>query len=183
MKHFTMSLIALSFTAIAGCANSTANANNSDQAAPQAVVEPQQSIMNFSQPSPNLMAGGQPKMNEFAMLREAGVAAVINLRSHPEMRDIHEAEWATAQQMAYYHIPIASADDLSEQNVARFHQTLNANADQKVFMHCASSNRVGAMMALRAAWHQGATKEEALGIGTQYGLGSLRKHVEQLLSE
>ncbi|MBY6064414.1 fused DSP-PTPase phosphatase/NAD kinase-like protein [Pseudidiomarina sediminum] len=183
MKPFTVSLIALSFTALVGCAQSTANTQKTDEAPTQVTAELQQSILNFSHPSPHLMAGGQPKMSDFAALNEAGVSAVINFRSHPEMRDIHEAQWTTAQQMAYYHIPIAGADDLSEENVARLHQTLAANAQQNVFMHCASSNRVGAMMALRAAWHQGASKEEALAIGEQYGLGSLRKHVEQLLSE
>ncbi len=167
--------------AVTGCA--TAPAPESSASAPMAVSATASEIYNFSQPAPQHLAGGQPKKHEIAALATSGVDAVINLRSHAEMRDIHEAEWTTANQMAYYHIPIAGADGLTKENVQIFHETLQNTSDDTVFMHCASSNRVGAMMALRAAWHQGASTEDALALGEQYGMTSLRKRVEELLSE
>lgn len=166
---------------ITGCA--TESTQQQSEPAPVAVSATASEIFNFAQPAPNHLAGGQPKKNEIAALANSGVDAVINLRSHAEMNDINEAEWTTANQMAYYHIPIAGADGLTKENVQTFHQTLQNTSEQTVFMHCASSNRVGAMMALRAAWHQGASKAEALAIGERYGMTSLRKRVEQLLSQ
>lgn len=140
-------------------------------------------IMNFAHPEPRHFVGGQPKKNEVAELADAGVDMIINLRSHAEMNGIHEAEWATENHLAYYHIPIAGADDLTKENVLLFHQNLWLNEEKAIYMHCASGNRAGAMMALRAAWHQGASTEEALAIGERYGMTSLRKRVEELLSE
>ena len=52
---------------------------------------------------------------------------------------------------------------------------------ERTLLHCASGNRVGALMALRAAWLHGASDEEALAIGRAHGLASLRGQVEMLL--
>ncbi|RUO53589.1 fused DSP-PTPase phosphatase/NAD kinase-like protein [Pseudidiomarina homiensis] len=172
----TLSLV----VGLSGCATETTPQPSAPAAV--AVSATASEIYNFAQPAPNHLAGGQPKKNEIAALANSGVDAVINLRSHAEMNAINEAEWTTANQMAYYHIPIAGADGLTKANVQIFHQTLQNTSEQTVFMHCASSNRVGAMMALRAAWHQGASKAEALAIGERYGMTSLRKRVEELLS-
>ncbi|MGQ4277153.1 fused DSP-PTPase phosphatase/NAD kinase-like protein [Pseudidiomarina sp. E22-M8] len=177
MKNFQLILVSLLLFTIVGC--TTQSDNHQKIVASDAVT----SIYNFSQPAPNHAAGGQPKKHEIGLLADAGVDMVINLRSHPEMTDIHEAQWTTENQLAYYHIPIAGADGLTQENVKLFHQTLWLNEDKNIFMHCASSNRVGAMMALRAAWFQGADQEAALAIGEQYGMTSLRKRVEELLSE
>jgi hypothetical protein len=48
-------------------------------------------------------------------------------------------------------------------------------------VHCASSNRVGAMAALRAAWIDGRPTEEALQIGRAWGLKSLEPTVRARL--
>lgn len=181
MKH-PLVLLTLTMTlALTGC--SASNTTAQSEPAPLAVSATATEIFNFAQPAPQHLSGGQPKKSEIAALANSGVDAVINLRSHAEMNAINEAEWTTANQMAYYHIPIAGADGLTKDNVQIFHQTLQNNSDQTLFMHCASSNRVGAMMALRAVWHQGASKAEALAIGERYGMTSLRKRVEELLSQ
>ncbi|MFC0445615.1 beta-lactamase hydrolase domain-containing protein [Pseudidiomarina halophila] len=177
MKQIQLIIVALLLFTAMGCSSQPDRSEGI--VATNAVEE----IYNFSQPAPNHAAGGQPKKHEMGLLADAGVDMVINLRSHAEMNDIHEPEWATENHLAYYHIPIAGADDLTEANVKLFHQTLWLNEDKNIFMHCASSNRVGAMMALRAAWFQGADTEAALAIGEQYGMTSLRKRVEELLNE
>ncbi len=40
----------------------------------------------------------------------------------------------------------------------------------EVLVHCGSSNRVGALLALRAFYHEGATVEEAMDIGAVAGM-------------
>lgn len=181
MKRATLILTFSLALALAGCSSSAPKEEIAP--APQVVSSTATQIDNFAQPAAQHLTGGQPKKNEVAALAASGVDAVINLRSHAEMRDIHEAEWTTANQMAYYHIPIAGAQGLTKENVQIFHETLQNTSEQTVFMHCASSNRVGAMMALRAAWHQGASKAEALALGERYGMTSLRNRVEELLNE
>ncbi len=56
------------------------------------------------------------------------------------------------------------------------------NVRGPVLLHCASGNRVGALLALRARMH-GASPEEALELGNEAGLSSLRSTVETLLNE
>ena len=51
-----------------------------------------------------------------------------------------------------------------------------------VLLHCASGNRVGALLSLRAHM-QGASPEEALELGTEAGLSSLSDTVKALINE
>jgi len=48
-------------------------------------------------------------------------------------------------------------------------------------LYCASSNRVGAMLALKAHWVDGESPEEALELGLAAGLTSLERSVRDLL--
>ena len=50
-------------------------------------------------------------------------------------------------------------------------------------VHCASGNRVGAMLALKAAWIDGASPEEALQLGVDAGLTRLHDRVATLLEQ
>jgi len=55
------------------------------------------------------------------------------------------------------------------------------NAAHPIVVHCASSNRVGAMAALRAAWLQGQSADQAIETGKAWGLKSLEPEVRALL--
>ena len=48
---------------------------------------------------------------------------------------------------------------------------------------CASSNRVGAMFALKAIWLEGDDQEEAMALGKRAGMKSLTGTVEKLLAK
>jgi rhodanese-related sulfurtransferase len=52
--------------------------------------------------------------------------------------------------------------------------------DGKVLLHCASGNRVGAMLALRARWLQGKSADEAMAIGKASGMTGLAADVKAL---
>lgn len=151
--------------------------------APEQVPETVQDIEHINHPTPQFFTSGQPTEAQLEALAELGVKHVVNLRSIKEMQDIPEASWATQQAQAFYHIPISGPADLTYQNVEVFNQVLAEIGTEKTLMHCASSNRVGAMMALRAAWMQGASRSEALQIGTEYGLTSLASAVEEKLED
>jgi uncharacterized protein (TIGR01244 family) len=146
---------------------------------PQELTE----VLNLRQPASNRYAAGQPKADAFAAFADEGVKHVINLRPLAEMPDFNEAALATKAGMAYYNIPIGGPSDLTRSKVLLIDRLLRQIGDKKVLVHCASSNRVGALMALRATWVEGASVEEALAIGQSWGLTRLQPLVERLLSQ
>lgn len=138
-------------------------------------------IPNFQKVGPQAYAAGQPPASAFDALSARGVRHVINLRPMAEGPDFNEAAAATAAGMAYYNIPIAGADDLDRANVERLDAVLARTGDQGFLLHCASSNRVGALMALRSAWLEDAPASEALAKGRRWGLSSLESVVRERL--
>ena len=108
---------------------------------------------------------------------------MINLRSHEEMKSIAEEAAVTGAGMRYHHIAVAGIEDLNRNNAMQLDKLLAQAGNKNTLIHCKSSNRVGALMALRAAWLQDKGAEEALAIGKQYGLSSLEPEVIKILSQ
>lgn len=138
-------------------------------------------VRNISQPALNRYGAGQPEPESFSAFAEAGVKHVINLRPPAETPNINEAAIVTKAGMAYYNVPISGADDLTRDNVVLIDKLLRQIGNEPVLLHCARSNRVGAVMALRAAWLEGASADEAIAIGKTWGLTRLQPSVERLL--
>lgn len=133
----------------------------------------------FTQPRPGLHTGGQPSPEDLARLQAQGVRAVIDLRGPQEERGYDQAAEVRRLGMDYITLPIASKDDVTPANAAALHALLDAQ-DGDVLLHCASGNRVGALLALRAAT-AGVPHEDALELGRAAGLKSLEPVVlEQL---
>ena len=140
-------------------------------------------VPNIHHPTAQHFTSGQPAKNDLIKLKDQGVTAVINLLTDADMGNDDEANWAQELNLDYYRVPVAGGADLTRENVTEFDRLIALTADQTTLIHCSSSNRVGAMMALRAAWHQGASTEDALRVGRDYGLKDLQTHVEKLLNE
>jgi uncharacterized protein (TIGR01244 family) len=115
-------------------------------------------------------------------LRPAGITTIIDLRPDQETPDLDEKAVAEQTGLKYRNLPIASPADLTLENVQKFDQLLKNSAQENVLMHCASGNRVGAMMALRARWLQGKSEEEALAIGKSAGLTGMTDAVKERLA-
>lgn len=147
------------------------------------IPESLQNMVNIRAPIPGHLSAGPPTAEQLAAFASIGGEVVINLQSFEELKNTPEASWAATSNLDYFHIPIAGGDDLTRETVAQFDQIVTANEGRQMLMHCGSGNRVGAMIALRAAWHQGATAEEALALGEEYGLASLKPRVRSLLKE
>ncbi|TRW48883.1 hypothetical protein FM042_07830 [Aliidiomarina halalkaliphila] len=136
-------------------------------------------VFNIQRPTAEHFTGGQPTREQLAAFAELGVKNVVNLRPPSETEDFNPAAWATEETMAYFHIPIAGGADLTPHYVGIFHEVMNRIEGESSLLHCASANRVGAMVALRAHWHQGVELEEAIALGKAYGLTSLERHVRE----
>jgi uncharacterized protein (TIGR01244 family) len=125
---------------------------------------------------------GQPSEEALAKLAAAGVRTVIDLRPDQETPALDERAIVEKSGVRYRSLPIGGRADLTRENVATFDRMLNESQPGAVLMHCASGNRVGAMMALRARWVQGKSAGESLAIGKAAGLAGLTGDVQQLLS-
>ncbi len=140
-------------------------------------------IPNAKQPSPTLLCGGQPTTAQLDQARDAGYALIINLRPQSELEacGIDEAEEVMTRGMRYVQLPIGGPADLTREAATLLDEALASAPDKPVMIHCASGNRVGALLALRAGWLQDATPAQALKLGQDAGLTSLQALVAQRL--
>lgn len=134
------------------------------------------------QPLPHLLTAGALTEAHMAALAEAGYVNFISLRSPQEDGSGWEEAFATAQGIPFQRITVEGAGGLTRENVEALDALLNAAGDAPTVLSCGSSNRVGALMALRAAWMYGATPEDALALGRSAGLLGLEPAVAQLLA-
>ncbi len=140
-------------------------------------------VKSISHPASNRYSSGQPESASFPAFAQAGVQHVINFRPPAETPNLNEAALVTKAGMAYYNVPISGANDLTRDNVVLIDNILQKIGAESALLHCSSSNRVGAIMALRAAWLEGETSDEAIKIGKQWGLTKLQPSVEKLLMQ
>jgi uncharacterized protein (TIGR01244 family) len=119
-------------------------------------------IHNFIPISDHLATAGQPTESQFADIRSAGYQLVVNLAMPNSTNAIaHEQALVEAQGMQYVHIPVVWEEPTLE-DIDRFFNTLEANADKPVFVHCALNMRVSAFTYLYRRIRQGVRDEEAI---------------------
>lgn len=139
-------------------------------------------LPNLQNPASGYASGGQPGPEQLETAARIGIRRIINLRPPSEDAGFDEAEKTSQLGLDYSVLGIAGLQDLNLENVRKFDALLAQNPDTPTLVHCASGNRVGALMALRAAWLQGKPKAEALEIGRRWGLTKMEAAVSQLLS-
>lgn len=140
-----------------------------------------QSLPDAAHPAPEIVTAGAIDASDIPMIRKDGVRHVIDLRADSETPDFDEAAAVREAGMSYDNLPIRGVQDLTRENVERFDHLITTRSHESTLVHCASSNRVGALAALRAAWINGKSTEEALTIGHAWGLRSLEPAVKSAL--
>jgi len=138
-------------------------------------------IVNLTLPEAQVVASGQPTQEQLQALASAGVKHVINLRPDSEM-EFDEKAVVESLGMMYHSLPIAGAADVTHENAAALSQMLSAMSGQPVLVHCSSSNRVGALVAVSAADTQGLSVDDAVAEGQRWGLTRLEPAVRAALS-
>ncbi|MFT3670154.1 MAG: sulfur transferase domain-containing protein [Pseudoxanthomonas sp.] len=83
--------------------------------------------------------------------------------------------------MTYIALPISGKEDIGAANAQALHALLQGR-EGKVLLHCASGNRVGALLALGAAQIDGLPADDALALGRAAGLKSLEPVVVEQLA-
>jgi len=138
------------------------------------------SIPNYRLLQPGLATAGQPAPEALAKLKDMGFRTVVNLRTAQEGA-AEERAVVEAQGLRYDSVPV-TADSLSLADAEAVEKVLHDPSSGLVLLHCASSNRVGAVWALIQA-REGKTLDEALAAGREGGLKSpqLEAAVRRLL--
>ena len=134
------------------------------------------------QPVDGITAAGQPDKAAFEAFAKAGYVAVVDMRAPDEDRGLEdEAGLIESLGLEYVAFPIASADEISFESARRL-DTLLAGYEGPVLVHCASSNRVGALLALRESL-RGADDAAAIEYGKRAGLTRLEPLVQEVLEQ
>ena len=136
-------------------------------------------MINTLVPNEKLIVGGQPSKNDLAVLKDLGIKHVVNLR--PESEEISYDEPCLVKElgMEYHLIPVTDIDSYSKSAAQAYLAIVELG--QPILVHCASGNRVGALIALADYWLNGVGNSEALAHGLQAGLTKLETDVRQVL--
>jgi uncharacterized protein (TIGR01244 family) len=124
-------------------------------------------------------AAGQPDEASLKVFAESGYAAVIDLRTEGEDRGIDEPAVVAELGMDYINLPIGR-DGISFASARALADAI-ASYDQPVLVHCASSNRVGALFALQAFSETGDV-QRALEVGRAAGMTGLEDTVRGVIT-
>jgi uncharacterized protein (TIGR01244 family) len=149
-------------------------------AAPVDEVLATELLPNGRAPLPGVATGGEPSQAQLEAIAAHGFRTVVSLRTDAEGSEI-EAPGVEGLGMRYAAIPVAGADGLTRAAAEALDRILDDPEAGPVAIFCGSGNRVGALLALRAAWLEGATPEEALRLGTDAGLTGLEPAVRSEL--
>lgn len=138
-------------------------------------------VLNWREVASGLYSAGQPSPAQWPKIRKAGVGTVLNLRPDDEQPGVDEARLVADAGMRYRQLPVPSGDSLDPACVDRFSALLAERGHDGLLVHCASGNRVGALLALHARRHAGASIADALELGRRAGLAGLETKVRDLL--
>lgn len=152
------------------------NAENALEAALATLEAP-----NAAQAEIGVVTAGQPTAADIDRLAEAGLKTVVNLRPASEVDTEAERAQVEALGLTYRHLPIRGQDDLTVANASALHELASDRSLHPMLIHCGSSNRVGALIALAAGHVEGLSTEEAVVRGRAAGLRSLEAIVRQRL--
>jgi len=133
------------------------------------------------EPSPGFLTAGQITQAQMDALAASGYTMFISLRLPTEEGAGWEEAYAAQSGLSFARIPVGGAEGLTRENAEALDHVLKAAGDGKTLLYCGSANRVGALLAMRAHWLDGATPEEAMAMGRAAGMTRLEPDVARLL--
>lgn len=126
-------------------------------------------IPNYRVLRPGLAVGGKPSAEALAKLKAQGFKTVIDLRAVSE-GTADEKQAVEAQGLRYVAVPITAAT-FSPADALAVAKVLDEAEAAPVLLHCATSNRVGAVWAVLQV-RKGRDVTEAEAAGREAGLSS-----------
>ena len=129
-------------------------------------------IPRFLKLTDQVWTGGQPWIEHFPKLKDAGVKVVINLRAHAEHQGGREEVRVKELGMNYFNIPVDSQapDELDADDFLKLTDEQLKNGP--VFIHCTAAIRVGAFWMIRRVLRDGWEVDKALEEANRIGLNN-----------
>ena len=130
-------------------------------------------IRNFSRVDATVGCGGATTAEAYAQLKALGYRAVINLRESSEPGADIESARAAAEQagIRFVHLPFNGRQP-DPGVVDAFLEAVADPANQPLYIHCASANRVGAVWFVKRVLQDGWTENRAMDEAVAIGLSS-----------
>lgn len=131
----------------------------------------------------DLLGAGQPTAADLLALQRRGYRSIVNLRHEAEPGFwLEEGQHAKSLGLTYLHLPVNREQAVTVE-VAKGVSHALSRLPTPVVLHCASSNRVGAVVALIRRFVDSKPAGDALREGEKAGLRSLRPAVEEALGQ
>ena len=140
-------------------------------AATDAAADVVRALPNGAAPLDGVFTAAQPSAAQLQALARAGVGTVVDLRAANESRGFDEAAVVAEAGMTYQPIPV-TPQTLGAAEFDAVRAVLRERGDRPVLVHCASANRVGALLIPYLVLDEGRAPDEALRIATAVGLRS-----------
>jgi uncharacterized protein (TIGR01244 family) len=130
-----------------------------------------------------LLVGGQPTPEQLEAIHQAGYRMIVNLRTEAEVGD--EGEQAAVERMGlkYVSIPVAGADGLTEDNARALDKALQGMDVLPAVVHCATGQRVSALMGLKAFVVDRLSAAAAIDVAKSLGLTKLETALRARIAE
>lgn len=129
------------------------------------------SIPYGSCPAPGIGAAGQPGPSAWDALAKSGVRTVVDLRGPSEPRGYDEPAAASAAGLDYVALPVTQLT-LTDVQFDTLRAILNDPERRPIVVHCASSNRVGALLLPYFALDEKQPLDKAIELAMAAGLRS-----------
>ena len=138
-------------------------------------------INNFRAPESDILSTGQPTAEQFQVMADSGVKHVINLRTPGEDSGFDEQATVESLGMTYHNIPVSVGDGgINLSNSNSLQELLVQFENEGVVVHCATGNRVGALISL-SEFEDGRSVDNSIIEGVRWGMTSER--LQQVVRE
>lgn len=125
----------------------------------------------------DVVVGGQPDERQLEAMAAAGYRMVLDTRQPGEARGFDEPALVARLGMKYVNLPIVGSD-IPDESFDRLRDLLaggaggpsGGGAQRPAVLHCASGNRVSALLIPWLILDEGATVEQALRVAADAGL-------------
>ena len=118
-------------------------------------------ITNFLAISERHLTGGMPTCEQLFLLRNAGVATVINLTPDDSPQALNDEERLVSEfEMEYIHIPVIWGQPKLT-DLKLFFQTMDEHVNRTIFIHCVLNMRVSVFVYLYRRIIQNIPDEQA----------------------
>jgi len=140
-------------------------------------------IQNARVTKSGLLVGGQPSPEQLKAMQAAGYRTIVTLRTDAEPGDEGERAAVERMGMKFVSIPVAGAAGLTEDNAHALDKVLREQDALPAVVHCATGQRVSALLGLKAFVVERMSPEAAIDLAKSLGLTKLEAALRERIAE